>query len=73
MIYRHLEEVDDDPGEIYVAHHHDVKVSEELELLQGDHGLPVSLGGVLQVPEIVECNELFRSRLPILVGFHLLT
>ena len=42
------EEIDNDPGEVDIAHHHDVKVSKQLQLLQADCSLPISTGGILQ-------------------------
>ena len=47
--HRDLEQVNDDASEVDVAHHHDVEVPEQLELLQGDGGLAVGLRGLLQV------------------------
>ena len=44
---RYSEQVDDDPGEVDVADHHDVEMPEQFQFLQADGGLTVSLRGLL--------------------------
>ena len=56
---RDPEQVDDDPREVDVADHHDVEVTEQLQLLQAHGRLAVSSRGVLSYIDI-NTNNLFQ-------------
>jgi len=45
------EEIDDNPGEIDVADDHNVEVAKQLQLGEGHRGLPISVAGLLQMPD----------------------
>ena len=45
---RYSAQADDDPGEVDVADHHDVKMPEKLQFLQADGGLTICLGCLLR-------------------------
>ena len=47
------EKIDNDPGEVHIAHHHGVEVPEQLQLLQADCSLSIS---VLCILTTSECN-----------------
>ena len=43
------EEIDNDPGEVHIANHHHIEVSEQLQFLQADSSLTISVLGILEI------------------------
>lgn len=54
---RRPQQIDDDAGEVDVAHDHDVELAEQLQLLQIHGSLSVGGGGLLQMSDRPDDGE----------------
>jgi len=45
--HRHLQQIDDDPREVDIAHDHDVELTEQLQLAQIDRRLAICRRGLM--------------------------